>query len=106
MKKPMKLFFLAVLWPLSSWAQGTFVYTNNDRVPNSISAFSVAANGALAPLPGSPFLTGGNGASGGFFASARITTAVVKDFLYAGNSGTNTVSGLAINPATGVLAAV
>jgi 6-phosphogluconolactonase (cycloisomerase 2 family) len=84
----------------------TFVYTNNDRAPNSVSAFSVAANGALTAVPGSPFLTGGTGIGGGFFASNRITTAIVKDFLYAGNSGSNNVSAFSINPATGVLTSV
>ena len=87
-------------------AAPTFVYTNNDRIPNSVSAFSVAANGSLSVVPGSPFLTGGNGASGGFFAANRITAAVVKDFLYATNAGTNTVSAFLIDPATGVLTVV
>ncbi len=87
-------------------AQGTFVYTNNDRTPNSVSAFSAAANGALAPVPGSPFLTGGNGGFGGFFAADRITTAVVKDFLYVANGGTNNVSAFSINPVTGALTAI
>lgn len=115
MKTATRLFLLVVLL-VASWqtqfrvarAQGptTFVYTNNDRIPNSISAFSAAPNGSLSPVPGSPFLTGGNGASGGFFAANRITTAVVKDFLYAANVGSNTVSAFSINPATGVLTAV
>src|SRR5262249_74648 len=83
-------------------AQGTFVYTNNDRSPNTISALSAASNGTLNPIPGSPFATGGNGAGGGFFASPRITTAVVKDFLFAANSGSNNVSVFSINPAAGV----
>jgi 6-phosphogluconolactonase (cycloisomerase 2 family) len=84
-------------------AQSTFVYTNNDRIPNSISAFSAGTSGALTPVLGSPFPTGGNGAGGGFFASSRITTAVVKDFLYAANSSSNNVSAFAINPSTGGL---
>ena len=84
----------------------TFVYTNNDRAPNSVSAFSVGANGALTPVPGSPFLTGGSGVGGGFFASNRITTAIVKNFLYAANSGSNNVTAFSVNPATGVLTSV
>jgi 6-phosphogluconolactonase len=106
MRKTMQVVLLAVFCNVFVMAQGTFVYTNNDRSPNSISAFSAAATGALSPVPGSPFLTGGNGAGGGFFASDRITTAVVKDFLYAANSGSNNVSAFAINPSTGVLTAV
>src|SRR5262245_3010986 len=115
MKTSTRLFLLVVLC-VASWqaqsstarAQGgpTFVYTNNDRVPNTVSAFSVAANGSLSPVAGSPFLTGGSGASGGFFAANRITTAVVKEFLYAANAGSNTVSAFLINPTTGVLTAI
>jgi len=66
----------------------------------------VGANGALSPVAGSPFATGGTGAGGGFFASPRITTAVVKDFLYAANGGSNNVTAFTINPVTGVLTAV
>jgi 6-phosphogluconolactonase len=106
MEKSIRLLLLVSLFAVCVLAQGTFVYTNNDRIPNSISAFSAAANGALSPVPGSPFLTGGNGVGGGFFASNRITTAVVKDFLYVANGGSNTVSAFSINPTTGFLAAV
>ena len=103
MKKLTYLFLLTVFCALRVMAQGTFVYTNNDRTPNSISAFSAAANGSLTAIAGSPFATGGNGAGAGAFASNRITTAVVKNFLYAGNSGSNTVGGFSIDPVTGVL---
>jgi 6-phosphogluconolactonase (cycloisomerase 2 family) len=106
MRKLTQIFLMVVFCTASLMAQGTFVYTNNDRSPNSISALSAAANGALSPVPGSPFLTGGNGASGGFFASNRITTAVVKDFLYAANAGSNNVSAFSINPVTGALTSV
>jgi sugar lactone lactonase YvrE len=58
------------------------------------------AAGALAKT-GSPFLTGGTGV-----ASNRITTAIVKNFLYAGNSGSNNVSAFSVNPTTGVLTPV
>jgi 6-phosphogluconolactonase (cycloisomerase 2 family) len=86
--------------------QGTFVYTNNDDFfLNSVSAFSVGANGSLVPVAGSPFATGGTG-SGTLFAPNRITTAIVKDFLYAGNERSNDVSAFSINPTTGVLTLV
>jgi 6-phosphogluconolactonase (cycloisomerase 2 family) len=114
MKTSTRLFLLVVL--CASWQaqfriasaqdDATFVYTNNDRTPNSVTAFSVAANGSLSAVPGSPFLTGGNGAGGGFFAANRITTAVVKDVLYAANAGSNTVSAFSINPTTGVLTTI
>jgi 6-phosphogluconolactonase len=104
MNKSVPLFLLIMLCPPCVMAQGRFVYANNDRVPNSISAFSAAADGALSPVPGSPFPTGGNGAGGGAVGPNRIT--VVKDFIYAANTGTNTVSAFGINPATGVLTPV
>jgi 6-phosphogluconolactonase (cycloisomerase 2 family) len=106
MRKAAQMFLILVFCAACLMAQGTFVYTNNDRSPNSISAFSASASGALTPIPGSPFPTGGNGAGGGFFAANRITTAVVKDFLYAANSGSNNVTAFSINPGTGTLTPV
>src|SRR5215475_5974616 len=104
--RPIRLFLLMITCAVGAMAQGTFVYTNNDRSLNSVSAFSVGANGALTPVPGSPFLTGGTGIGSGFFAANRITTANVKNFLYAANGGSNNVSAFSINPATGVLTTV
>ena len=106
MKKLSYLFLLMVFCTLPVMAQGTFVYTNNDRTPNTVSGFSAAADGVLTPVPGSPFATGGNGAGGGSFSSNRITTAIVKNFLFAGNSGSDNVSAFSINPVTGVLTLV
>ena len=106
MRKATQVSLLLVFCAAGLTAQGTFVYTNDDGVPNSISAFTAAANGALSPVPGSPFLTGGNGTMGGLFAANRITTAVVKNSLYAANRGSNTVSAFSINAATGFLTPV
>ena len=95
---------VVLLLPVGLAAQG-FVYTNNDTAPNSISAYAFDTNGALQPVSNQPFLTGGNGSGGGFYSSNRII--VVKgpttDFLYASNSGSNTVSAFTINPASGYL---
>ena len=105
--KAVRLSLLLVLGAVCLTAQGTFVYTNNEIAgPNNVSGLSVTADGSLTPIPGSPFATGGIGVSGGFFASNRITSAVVKAFLYAGNSGSNTVSAFSIDPGTGVLTPV
>ena len=103
-----RLFLVGVLCAACLLGQGTFVYSNNDPsgAPNSVSAFSVGANGALSPVAGSPFATGGTGVGGGLFASNRITTAIVKDFLYVANAGSNNVSAFSVNPATGVLTMV
>lgn len=105
--KAVRLSLLLVLCAVSLTPQGTFVYTNNDiGGPNSVSGLSVAADGSLTPIPGSPFATGGTGVSGGFFASNRITSVVVKDVLYAGNSGSDNVTAFSIDPGTGVLTSV
>jgi 6-phosphogluconolactonase (cycloisomerase 2 family) len=105
--KSVRLSLLLVLSFVCSMAQSTFVYTNNDIIsrPNSVSGFSVDANGSLTPISGSPFLTGGIGAGTGFFASNRITS-VVKGFLYAGNGGSDNVSAFAIDPSSGILTPV
>lgn len=106
MQKSAGVFLLMAFCTLTAMAQGTFVYTNNDQVPNNISAFSAAANGTLSPVAGSPFATGGNGSGGGFFAANRITTAIINNVLYAANTATNNVSAFSINPVTGVLTAL
>jgi 6-phosphogluconolactonase len=105
--KTVGLSLLLFLCTVCLMAQGTFVYTNNDIAgPNSVSGLSVAADGSLTPVPGSPFATGGTGVNVGLFASNRITSVAVKDFLYAGNSGSDNVSAFAIDPSTGVLTPV
>lgn len=100
------LMLAAVLLPDSLWAQGNFVYTNDDQPFNTVSAFSVASSGALTPVPGSPFATGGSGAAGGLFAANRIGVAMVGNFLFASNSVSEDVSAFTINPSTGVLTPV
>jgi len=79
------------------YAQANFVYTNDDLEDvfgeNTVSGFSVAANGVLTPIPGSPFQTGGVGSGGGLFAANRVTTCIVGNFLYASNDVSADVSG-------------
>ncbi len=99
---------LCVLFTASLSAQNNFVYTNNDPIPdflrNSVSGFSMDQSGVLTQVPGSPFLTGGFGGGGGFYASSRIIR--VGNFLYASNSVTNDVSGFSIDPDAGSLTPV
>ena len=79
------LFFGALICVARLPAQGaSFVYTNNDQVANSVSAFSIGSNGALTAVPGSPFATGGAGLGVGLgpIAFNHITGAIVKDVLY------------------------
>jgi 6-phosphogluconolactonase len=105
--KTIWLSFLLVLCAICLMAQGTFVYTNNEIAgPNSVSGLSVAADGSLTSIPGSPFTTGGTGTGTGFFASNRITSVVVKDILYAGNSGSDNISAFSIDSSTGILTPV
>src|SRR5574340_767560 len=95
---------LLVLFPVGAAAQN-FVYTNNDKtVANSISVFSVDANGVLSEVTGSPFATGGVGNGSGLYSPNRII--VTNNFLFASNSASNNVSAFAINTGTGVLTGV
>jgi 6-phosphogluconolactonase len=121
MKRAMKLLLgwalisvLAALCNNSVWAQDPaaqpqFVYANDDIAGtnlNAIEGFSVnAATGALTPLPGSPFSTGGSGLGGGFVASPKIISLVLgraENFLYVSNGGSNNISVFKINPRTGI----
>ncbi len=92
-----------LLLPVGLAAQG-FIYTNNDTAPNSISAYYFGLDGSQSPVAGQPFTTGQNGSGGGFYSSNRII--VVNNFLYASNSGSNTVSAYSIDPASGYLTPV
>ena len=103
---------LLVLLPAGVAAQN-FVYTNNYLAAgNSISAFSVDDVSLCAPgtttlpcqISGSPFLTGGRGTASAAYSPNRIV--VVNDFLFASNSGSNTVSAFTIDPSTGFLTPV
>src|SRR6266480_1351672 len=112
MKRPVKcvpaallvLFFGFALLAASVHAQSTFVYTNNNESPNTVTAFSVGPGGTLT-LVGSPFPTGGNG-TGLFSASNTATVTIRKKFLYVANTGSNNISGFSINTTTGALTPV
>src|SRR6266513_4119131 len=113
MKRPVKcvpaallvLFFGFALLAASVHAQSTFVYTNNNESPNTVTAFSLGPGGTLTMVPGSPFLTGGEG-SGLFSASNTATVTIRKKFLYVANTGSNNISGFSINTTTGALTPV
>jgi 6-phosphogluconolactonase len=98
---------LLLIYAAGVRAQGTFVYANDDAFPsNTVSGFSVGANGALTQIVGSPFSTGGTGGTAGFFAANRVTVSTAGRFLYASNSLSGSVGGFSINPATGFLTPV
>jgi 6-phosphogluconolactonase (cycloisomerase 2 family) len=90
--------------------QPNFVYTNNNTDPffgtNTVSAFSVGPNGALTPIGGSPFSTGGMGFNGNgieYFAPNRIIVSPSANFLFVANDGSSDVSVFVIDPNTGTL---
>jgi 6-phosphogluconolactonase len=97
-----------LLFAITAFAQNNFVYTNDNFSPNTVSVFKVIpSNGALTLIPGSPFLTGGNGGAHDV-GPQTITTATLgsKNFLYAANAGSGTISAFSIDPRTGNLTAV
>src|SRR5579859_1638296 len=102
--------YLLALLPLALCATvpaATFVYVNNDTAPNSVSAYSVASNGALTELSGSPFPTGGAGNQGvGWIAANRIRSVIANHKLFVANSGSHDISVMSIDPATGGLTLV
>jgi 6-phosphogluconolactonase (cycloisomerase 2 family) len=96
-----------VLFAVTAFAQTNFVYTVDNFSPNTVSAFHVNGDGSLALIPGSPFLTGGNG-GGGDVNAQKITTATSRkgSYLYVANNSDTTISAFLINPITGDLNAV
>jgi len=69
-----------VLLTVSVHAQVTYLYTNNNAAPNTVTGFSVGPTGTLTML-GPPVLTGGNGI-GLFYASNTATATMRRNFLY------------------------
>jgi hypothetical protein len=101
------LILAAVLLPRNVYAQGNFVYTNDEGLfQNTVSGFSVGPDGSLTPVPGSPFATGGTSLGGGTGATNRIAVSTVGPFLFAVNGLSVDVSVFKIDPQTGVLKAV
>jgi 6-phosphogluconolactonase (cycloisomerase 2 family) len=88
------------------FAQPTFVYANDDSDPNTVSAFRVESSGALLPVPGSPFLTGGVGNRGGLFAANRATVSSGGNLLFVSNSVSSDITVFRINRLTGRLTKV
>ncbi len=81
----------------------SFLYRNDDNTPNAVSGYAIGPDGSLAPVPGSPFPTGGDSVRFGLIAPHRIAVEPVGGFIYASNITDNTVSGFSIDTATGAL---
>jgi 6-phosphogluconolactonase (cycloisomerase 2 family) len=75
-----------------------FLYVANINL-NSVSAFSVAADGSLQAVPNSPFPLAGSGPT-------AVATGASDHFLYAINQNSSNVSIMTINSTTGALSEI
>jgi len=86
-----------------------FLYVDTGRFTNEVAAFSVGPGGALTPIAGSPFPTGGmsGGSTHGrilaFSRQGAVPQARGKPLLYVLDDATPSLSGFSINPQTGRL---
>ncbi|HKW74951.1 MAG TPA: MBG domain-containing protein, partial [Terriglobales bacterium] len=83
-----------------------FVFVNNQAATgNSINGYSVAADGSLTALAGSPIAAGGLGANAVCSSVNRLALSAGNNLLFVSNGGDQTISAFQINPATGALTA-
>jgi hypothetical protein len=78
------------------WGDRGYVYLNNNTAgANTISGFSRSGDGALTPLPGSPFQAGGAGLGAGLASQGAIENADGR-YVLAADAGSNQISVLRI----------
>jgi 6-phosphogluconolactonase (cycloisomerase 2 family) len=83
-----------------------FVFVNNQAATgNSINGYSVAANGTLTALAGSPVATGGLGANAACSSVNRLALSAGNNLLFVSNGGDQTISAFSIDPTSGALTA-
>jgi 6-phosphogluconolactonase (cycloisomerase 2 family) len=83
-----------------------FVFVNNQAATgNSINGYSVAANGTLTALAGSPVATGGLGANAACSSVNRLALSAGNNLLFVSNGGDQTISAFSIDPTSGTLTA-
>ncbi|HEU4414201.1 MAG TPA: MBG domain-containing protein [Candidatus Angelobacter sp.] len=83
-----------------------FVFVNNQAATgNSISGYSVAADGTLTGLAGSPVATGGLGANAACSSVNRMSLSAGSNLLFVSNGGDQTISAFQIDPTSGALTA-
>jgi 6-phosphogluconolactonase (cycloisomerase 2 family) len=86
-------------------AQTSFLYVNNLGSPHTVSGFTVSVSGALTPIAGSPFATGGF-AGGLSTSNDKMAISPNGDFLYVPNGDSANITVFSISPSTGSLTPV
>jgi 6-phosphogluconolactonase (cycloisomerase 2 family) len=82
------------------------VYTNdNANGPNTVSAYWIGPDGALIPVGGSPFFTGGTG-TGIWQPALNNIIATSRGFLYAANQRSGDITAFAIDTAHATLSPI
>ncbi|MGC2698019.1 MAG: MBG domain-containing protein [Candidatus Angelobacter sp.] len=81
-----------------------FVFVNNQAATgNSISGYSVAVDGSLTALAGSPVATGGLGANAACSSVNRLALSAGNNLLFVSNGGDQSISAFQIDPPSGAL---
>jgi 6-phosphogluconolactonase (cycloisomerase 2 family) len=81
-----------------------FLFVNNQAAAgNSIASYSVAVDGTLTALAGSPVATGGLGANAACSSVNRLALSAGNNLLFVSNGGDQTISAFVINPTSGAL---
>jgi 6-phosphogluconolactonase (cycloisomerase 2 family) len=81
-----------------------FLFVNNQAASgNSINGYSVAVDGTLTALAGSPTLTGGLGANAACSSVNRLVLSAGNNLLFVSNGGDQTISAFSIDPTSGAL---
>ena len=84
-----------------------FLFVNNQAAAgNSIASYSVAVDGTLTALAGSPVATGGLGANAACSSVNRLALSAGNNLLFVSNGGDRTISAFTIDPTSGALTAV
>jgi 6-phosphogluconolactonase (cycloisomerase 2 family) len=83
-----------------------FLFVNNQAAAgNSIASYSVAVDGTLTALAGSPVATGGLGANAACSSVNRLALSAGNNLLFVSNGGDQTISAFQIDPTSGALTA-
>lgn len=83
-----------------------FLFVNNQAATgNSIAGYSVAVDGTLTALAGSPVVTGGLGANAACSSVNRLALSAGNNLLFVSNGGDQTISAFSIDPTSGALTA-